>query len=342
MIKLKKNTILGLSPFIIAELGINHQGSLKLAKKMSLLAIRNGANAIKNQTHILDKEMIDEAKKIKPANADKSIYSVIKSNYLKFEDEVKLKKFVEKNGAVYLSTPFSLEAAKKLNKIKVKIFKIGSGECNNIPLIEEICKFKKPIILSTGMNKIDNIKNSVKILEKYKINYALMHCVSEYPAKYSNLKLDYIKKLKKKFPKAVVGYSDHSIGIVPCLSAISKGAQIIEKHFTDTKKRYGPDIICSMDPEELNLLSKSSKIIHQSNGENRFITKMEKRTAKFAFASVVSIKKIKKNELLSKKNIWVKRPGTGDFLAAKFNFLIGKKAKNEIKEGTFIKKKDVK
>ena len=343
MIKLKKRIINNKSlPFIIAELGINHQGSFKIAKKMAYLAIKNGADAIKNQTHLLDDEMINDAKKIKPENANKSIYNVIKSNYLKFEDEIKLKKFVESKGAIYLSTPFSLEAAKKLNSIKVKIFKIGSGECNNYPLIEEICKFRKPIIMSTGMNDLNSLKKSVKILEKYRINYALMHCVSEYPANYNHLKLDYIKKLKRNFPKALIGYSDHSKGIIPCFSAISKGAKIIEKHFTDTKKRNGPDIICSMDPKELNHLVQGSKIIYNSNGEDRFITNLEKKTAKFAFASVVSIKNIKKYEKLSKNNIWVKRPGTGDFLAEKYKYLIGKKVTNNIKSGQFIKKKDIK
>ncbi len=343
MIKIKNKIINDESePFIIAELGINHQGSLKIAKRMALLAIKNGASAIKNQTHLVDEEMADEAKNVIPSNAKKSIYNVVKSNCLKFKDEIKLKNFVEKKGAVYLSTPFSLEAARKLNRINLKVFKIGSGECNNYPLIEEICKFKKPIIMSTGMNDLKAVRKSVKIFEKYKIKYALMHCVSEYPADYKHLKLDYIQKLKKEFPRAIVGYSDHSIGIIPCLSAIAKGAKIIEKHFTDTNKRQGPDIVCSMDPVELKDLTNSAKIIHYSNGKKRFITKLEKKTALFAFASVVCTKDIKKNELISKKNIWVKRPGTGDYLADKFKYLIGKRARRNIIAGKLIKKLDIK
>ena len=155
--KLKiRNKIIGHNhkPFIISELGINHSGSLKAAKKMVDLSLANGADAIKNQTHLLDNEMISEAKKIKPANANESIYSVIKNNYLKFDDEVKLKQYVEKKRGIYMSTPFSLEAAIRLNEIGVSLFKIGSGECNNYPLIEKISKFKKPIILSTGMNDL--------------------------------------------------------------------------------------------------------------------------------------------------------------------------------------------
>ena len=328
-------------PFIICELGINHGGSLKLAKKMVDLAIKSGADAIKNQSHILDEEMIPEAKKIIPTNAKSSIYDVIKKNLMTFENEKKLKKYVEKKKRIYLSTPFSLEAARQLNNIKVKAFKIGSGECNNTPLIKEITKFKKPIILSTGMNDIKSIKKSVNILKKSKAQFALLHCISEYPADTKRLNLDFINVLKKTFPNVVIGYSDHSLGIIPSISAISKGALIIEKHFTDTKKRSGPDIVCSMDPQELRLLKKASMEIFYSNGKNKKISKIEKKTAKFAFSSVVSIKDIYPGEMLSKKNIWVKRPGTGHFKASSYYKLLGKKAKKLILKNNFIKKNDI-
>ena len=328
-------------PLIVCELGINHGGSLSVAKKMVDLAHINGADAIKNQTHIVDAEMIDVAKKVIPSNANKSIYRVIKENCMSFDNEIKLKKYVESKKMIYLSTPFSKEAALKLNELGIKAFKIGSGECNNLPLIEIISKFKKPIILSTGLNDLKSIKESVKIIEKNKINYALLHCISEYPANYKNLKLDYIYTLKKNFPKAIVGYSDHSIGITPCISALAKGACIIEKHFTDSKQRRGPDIICSMDSKELFFLKKSAEIVYFSNGSNKKISKIEKKTANFAFASVVSIKNINKGEKLSKKNIWVKRPGLGDFLAVDFKKLLGKKTKKFIIKNNFIKKNEI-
>jgi len=328
-------------PFIICELGINHGGSLKVAKKMVDLAKKAGADAIKNQLHIPKAEMIDEARKTIPTNTNKSIYQVIEENLMSIQNEKKLKLYVEKKNMVYLSTPFSLDAAKKLNKIGIKAFKVGSGEFNNIPLIKEIAKFKKPIILSTGMNDLASIKNTVKTLNKIKAKYALLHCKSEYPADYSGLKLDFISVLKKKFPNIVVGYSDHSIGIVPSISAMAKGAQILEKHFTDSKKRKGPDIVCSMDPNELSFLSKAAKIIFLSNGKNKKISAVEKITAKFAFSSVVSIKNIEKGEMLNLSNIWVKRPGTGYFLANKLMYLLGKKAKNKILSNCFIKKNDI-
>jgi N-acetylneuraminate synthase len=260
---------------------------------------------------------------------------------MSLNDEKKLKLYVEKKNLIYLSTPFSLQAAKKLNEIGVKVFKIGSGEFNNLPLISEIIKFKKPLILSTGMNNLNSIKSTVKLLDKKKVKYALLHCKSEYPADLKNLKLDFISILEKKFKKAIIGYSDHTIGVIPSISAMAKGASIIEKHFTDTKYRKGPDIICSMDPKELSILSNASKEIFLSNGKNKKISKIEKITAKFAFSSVVSIKKIREGQKFNLKNIWVKRPGTGDFLANKLNFLIGKKAKKNISNNQFIKKEHV-
>ena len=212
----------GFKPFIICELGINHFGSIKIAKKMVDLAFKNGADAIKNQSHILDEEMIPEAKKIKPSNANTSIYNVIKKNLMKFDDEKKLKSYVEKKGMIYLSTPFSLKAANKLNKLGIKAFKIGSGEFNNIPLIKKIAKFKKPIILSTGMNDIKSIERTTKLLKKLNSKFALLHCKSEYPADIKNLKLDFINVLINKYPNVSIGYSDHSSSIIPCISALAK------------------------------------------------------------------------------------------------------------------------
>ena len=168
-----------------------------------------------------------------------------------------------------------------------------------------------------------------------------MHCISEYPADIKKLNLDFINVLKKKFPNIVVGYSDHAKGVIPAISAISKGALIIEKHFTDTKKRLGPDIICSMDPKDLKLLKKFADQIFYSNGNKRIISSIEKVTARFAFSSVVSIKDIIPGEKFSEKNIWVKRPGTGHFKASQYDKILGKKAKRFISKDNFIKKNDV-
>ena len=324
-------------PFIVSEIGINHCGSLKLAKQIVDKIYDAGGRIVKSQFHILDEEMSDEAKKIKPSNANISIYKVIQNNKLSIEDEIKLKKYIEKKKMLYICTPFSLKAAYILNKLKVKVFKIGSGEFNNLPLINEICKFKVPMILSTGMNDLKSIKKTVDFLKKRNADFALLHCISEYPAEYKRLKLGFINVLKKKFPDKIIGYSDHSKSIVPCISAISKGAEIIEKHFTFSKKMAGPDISCSMDSHELKKLVEYSKIIIASLGSEKKISKIEKITSKFAFSSVVATKSIKKNEKLTKNNIWVKRPGTGHFKAEDYFKILGKTSKENIKKGSQLK-----
>ena len=330
-------------PLIIAEIGINHNGSLDAAIAIAESAIKSGAEVIKHQTHVVEDEMIDVAKKIKPGNSNKSIYEIISKCALKESDEKKLMNHVKKLKSIFISTPFSREAANRLNRFNVPAFKIGSGECNNYPLIEHVAKFKKPIILSTGMNSINTIKPAVRILRKNKIKFALMHCTNIYPTPPELVRLECIKQLKKTFPDAVVGLSDHTISNFTSYGAVALGAKIIERHFVDSDKRKGPDIPCSMTPVELKQLIDGSKIIFKSTLLNKKIAlKKEKKTMNFAFSSVVSIKDILPGEKLSKSNIWVKRPGIGDFLAKDYKKLLGKKVSKKIISGEFIKKKYLK
>ena len=330
-------------PLIIAEIGINHNGSLDAAIAIAESAIKSGAEVIKHQTHVVEDEMIDIAKKIKPGNSNKSIYKIISKCALKESDEKKLMNHVKKLKSIFISTPFSREAANRLNRFNIPAFKIGSGECNNYPFIEHVAKFKKPIILSTGMNSINTIKPAVKILRKNKIKFALMHCTNIYPTPPELVRLECIKQLKKAFPDAVVGLSDHTISNFTSYGAIALGAKIIERHFVDDNSRKGPDILCSMTPLELKQLIAGSKVIFKSTLLNKKIAlKKEKKTMNFAFSSVVSINDIQPGEKLSKSNIWVKRPGIGDFLAKDYNKLIGKKVIKKIISGEFIKKKYLK
>ena len=222
-------------PLVIVELGINHNGSLKKAKQLVDQAKRYGAEIIKHQTHIPEDEMSIEAKKIIPSHTKEDIFKIIKKNSLSEEDEFKLMQYVKIKKMIFISTPFSRAAVDRLIKFKVPAFKIGSGECNNYPLIEYIAKHRKPIILSTGMNTIESIKPSVKIFEKYKVPYALLHCTNIYPTPTKLIRLQAILKLKKSFPNAILGLSDHSKTIFPCLGAIALGASIVEKHFVDKK-----------------------------------------------------------------------------------------------------------
>ena len=317
-------------PLVIAEIGINHEGSLKTAFEMVDAAYESGAEIIKHQTHVVEDEMSKEAKKVIPGNTDVSIYDVMERCSLAEEDEVKLKNYVESKGMIFLSTPFSRAAADRLERMNVQAYKIGSGECNNYPLIEHIAQFGKPMIVSTGMNDIESIKKTVEILERNNIQYALLHCTNLYPTPPALVRLGGMEKLKEAFPSAVIGLSDHTINNNACLAAIALGASIVERHFTDSKNRPGPDIVCSMDKKELKELIDGGNEIYQMRGGSKEPAEEEQVTIDFAFATVVTINPIKKGEVLTKENIWVKRPGTGEIKAEKYNEILGKKIKHDI------------
>ena len=328
-------------PVVIAEIGINHEGSLETAIKIADAAINSGAEIIKHQTHIIEDEMSDEAKLVIPSHTKDSIYDIMKRCALSVDDEQKLMDHIQKRGAIFLSTPFSRAAIDRLVKFDVPAFKIGSGECNNYPLIKYLSKFNKPVILSTGMNSIETIKPSVEILRSAKIPFALLHCTNVYPTPPELVRLGAIKTLKDAFPDAVMGLSDHTISNYTCLGAVALGASILERHFTDSMDRPGPDIACSMDPNALTDLINGSKVLFSARGGEKIPVKAEDPTIAFAFASVVAIKNINKGETLTEDNIWLKRPGGGDFTAKDYDYLIGKKVLNDISNGFRIKKENI-
>lgn len=327
-----QNRKIGLNhpPLVIVEIGINHEGSLKTAFEMVDAAWKSGAEIIKHQTHIVEDEMSKEAKKVIPGNASVSIYEIMERCALNEEDEIKLKNYIESKGMIFISTPFSRAAADRLEKMGVSAYKIGSGECNNYPLIEHIASFKKPMIVSTGMNDILSIKKTVEILEKYKVQYALLHTTNLYPTPVHLVRLGAMQELQKEFPNAIIGLSDHTTSNRACFAATALGACILERHFTDRMDRPGPDIINSMDPIALKELIIGSNEIALMRGGKKEATKEEQITIDFAFATVVSIKTIKKGEKFTKENIWVKRPGTGSIKAEYFNQLLGKIANRDI------------
>ena len=319
-------------PFVIAEIGINHNGDFEKAKKMIQDAHANGAECIKFQSHIVDDEMIRND--VVPGNTNEAIWDIVERCSFTEEQEAELKKITENLGMVYLSTPFSRAAADRLEKIGVCAYKIGSGECNNIPLLKHIASFGKPIILSTGMNNLTSISESVSVLENAKVEYALMHVTSIYPTPYEKVRLGALLELKEHFPNAVIGLSDHSIGNYTCFAAISLGASILEKHFTSDKNWPGPDIPISITPEELKDLIGGSKAIFDSLNGKKSILDGEKETAKFAYASIVTISDIEKGEHFSTDNIWVKRPGTGKIRAEFFDDMLNKKSSKSIKKNS--------
>ena len=317
-------------PLVIVEIGINHEGSIKTAFKMVDAAHKSGAEIIKHQTHVVEDEMSGEARKVIPGNADVSIYDIMESCALNEKDEIKLKKYVESKGMIFISTPFSRAAADRLERMGVSVYKIGSGECNNYPLIEHIASFGKPMIVSTGMNDIASIRKMVNILEKYNIQYALLHTTNLYPTPSHLVRFGAMQELQKEFPHAVIGLSDHTTSNLACFGAVALGASILERHFTDSMDRNGPDIVNSMDPEALKELIIGSIELAKMRGGKKEAAKEEQVTIDFAFATVVTIKPIKKGELFTKENIWVKRPGTGQIKAEEYDALLGKVAKKNI------------
>ncbi len=323
-------------PFVVAEIGINHEGSLKKARAMIKDAFKSGAECVKFQTHVIDDEMVPTAKKVIPGNAKESIWDIMSRCAFSQQNDILLKRYVESLGMIYLSTPFSRAAADRLEEMEVKAYKIGSGECNNYPLVEHIAAFRKPVILSTGMNDLKSIKKSVAIFRKYKTPYALLHCTSIYPTPYEKVRLGALNQLKKEFPDAVVGLSDHSIGNYTCFGAIPFGASILEKHFTSNKKWPGPDVPISIDPKELEKLIIGSRAIFTALGGQKKILKEEQPTIDFAYACVVAIKNIEKGEKFTKNNIWVKRPGNGEIKANDYKKVLGKFSKNNIKKDSQI------
>lgn len=322
-------------PFVIPEIGINHNGDIAKAKQMVRDAKNAGAECAKFQCHVIDDEMIPN--EVVPSNAKESIWKIMSKAALSENEERELKDYVEELGLLYLSTPFSRAAADRLENFGVKAYKIGSGECNNYPLIDHIASFGKPIILSTGMNNVESIAKAVALMERRKVEYALLHCTSMYPTPYEKVRLGALEDLSKHFPNAVLGLSDHSLGNYTCFGAIPLGARILEKHFTSSLDWDGPDVPISITPDGLRDLIVGSEAIFQSLGGNKTILAEEKPTIDFAYACVVTITPVKKGEIFSSKNIWVKRPGTGEILAESFESLLGKVANEDLPMNTQLR-----
>jgi len=327
------------TPFIIAEIGINHEGDFNKAIMMIDDAYKAGCECVKFQCHIIEDEMIPTD--IIPENANESIWDIMARCALTEDEEIKLKQYVESKNMIFLSTPFSRAAANRLQEMGVKAFKIGSGECNNYPLIEHIASFNKPIILSTGMNDINSIRPAVEIIRDANIEFALLHCTSMYPTPYSFVRLRALNELQIEFPDAILGLSDHSIGNYTSFAAVALGANIIEKHFVSDKNWVGPDVPISITPIELEDLIKGSNAIFKSIGGEKIVLKEEGPTIDFAYSSVVSISNIRAGEKFSNKNIWVKRPGTGEILATDFQKVLGKKSRLDIQKNVQIKWSDI-
>lgn len=328
-------------PLVIAEIGINHGGNLNVAKNMVSLAAKAGAECVKHQTHFVEDEMTEEAKSIFPPNADVSIWEVMERCALSAEDEIALKAHAESLGLIYLSTPFSRKAADFLAEIDVPAFKIGSGEADNLPLIRHIARFGKPVIMSTGMQSIESIARSVQILRECNVPFALLECTNLYPSPPEIVSLAGVTELSKAFPDAVVGFSDHSIGPDIALASVALGACILERHFTDSRYRVGPDISCSMDPVELRYLIDRSREIHIAARNPKGRSAPEEAVYRFARGSIVADRDLCAGDVIDDCAIWARRPGSGEIPADQFDTLIGRKVNRDLKRNTQLRWSDL-
>ncbi len=328
-------------PLVVAEIGINHGGSLKVALEMVDAAARAGVEVVKHQTHIIEDEMSLAAKKVIPGNATQSIYDIMATCALSEADERALKKHVESKGMVFLSTPFSRAAADRLHNMDVVAYKIGSGECNNYPLLKHVAAFGRPIILSTGMNTIPSVAKAVAIFEAAGVPYVLLHTTNIYPTPPHLVRLGAMVELAKAFPNALVGLSDHTTNNLACLGAVALGACVLERHFTDHMDRVGPDIICSMDTETCRALIADSRTLHLELGGTKGPAKEEQVTMDFAFATVVTIAPVKAGARFTKDNVWVKRPGTGELKAERYEEVLGRRAAQDLASDTHLTSADV-
>lgn len=339
-----RNRIIGENqpPFIIAEACINHQGDISIAEKMVYMAHTMGAECIKFQIHVLENEMLRNAPQ--SDNFDEPLWDTLEKTNLSVAEHIRLKKLCEKLGILYLCTPFSRKGADILDsEIRVDLYKTGSGELTNLPLIEHIARKRKPMIVSTGMCLIEEIKKTVELIKKTGTPFILTHCVSAYPTPYERVNLGLIPRYRKMFG-VPIGLSDHSKGIYTALGAVALGACVVEKHFTLDKTQKGPDHASSIEPGELGELVKGAGAIYMALGSERKIFPEEEQIISWARESVVSELDIPKGTLITNGMVWVKRPapGSGAIAASDLNKIIGKIAKRHIPKGVQVRWSDLK
>ena len=299
-------------PYIIAEIGINHNGNLRLAKKMILSAKKSGASCVKFQSFVADKLISKYAPK---ANYQKkykqSQLELIKSCEFKTESLRKLKNFAKKNNIEFLSTPFEIKSLRELVKIGVPAIKISSDNINNIPFLIEVSRTKLPVLLSTGMANLNEVGRAVRIFKKTNSPLIVLQCTSNYPSSIENSNLEVLKVFKKKF-KCLVGLSDHTQSFLPSIIATALGAVVIEKHFTLSRKLRGIDQQASLEPNELrDLIIKCKETKMTLGSPKKLPTSEELNTIKVARRSLVVSKNLKKGIKIKKNMFEIKRPGTG-------------------------------
>ncbi len=327
---------------IIAEIGVNHNGKIKVAKKLIDKAKEAGVDYVKFQSFVSNEVVTDYSelagyqKKKKLKNV--SQLDLLKKYELSFKNQEILFLYCKKKKIKFISTPFDTVSVKFL-KNKINLFKVSSTDLGNLPLLNQIGRLKKKVLLSTGMSNLSEITKSIYELVKAgtnKKNITVLHCTSSYPSNFSELNLKSIHYLRDKL-RLPIGFSDHSQGIEASLAAVALGATVIEKHFTLKKNMLGPDHSSSLDPLELKSLVVGIRKIEKSIGKYRKkITKNEIQNKKKLKKSIVALKKIVKGDVFNERNLTTKRPGNG-ISPIKWYKILGKKAKK-----TFFKDEQIK
>lgn len=326
--------------FIIAEAGDNHNGDFDTAIKLVDAAVDAGADCVKFQTFITENVISKFAEKAdyqkENTGSNESQFDMVKKLELSFEQFRAIKQYCEKRGILFLSTPFDLDSISFLEEINIPFWKIPSGEITNLPYLEKIARTGKKIILSTGMSTMDEIKNAIEILKKNGSGeITLLHCNTEYPTPFEDVNLLAMKTLQETF-QVNVGYSDHTQGIEIPIAAVAMGATVIEKHFTLDKNMEGPDHKASLEPNELKQMVVSIRNIEQAVGNGiKQPSPSEKKNIDIARKSIVAKCDIKKGEVLSEDNLYIKRPGNG-ISPMRWYDIIGTKAVRDFKEDELI------
>jgi len=346
--------------FIIAEAGVNHNGDLALACKLVDAAVEAGVDAVKFQTfkteNVVSKNTEKAEYQKKTTDTGESQLEMLKKLELPFEDFKKIKKYCDKKGIVFLSTPFDYESVDFLESL-VPLYKIGSGEITNLPFLEYIAEKGKPIILSTGMSTLGEVEEAITTIINVNPSFfdtshlspltshasplTLLHCISNYPAEYEDVNLKAMLTLKEAF-KLPVGYSDHTLGIEVAVAAVALGAKIIEKHFTLDRNLPGPDHKASLEPDELNAMVKAIRNVEKSLGDGiKRPAQSELQVMKVVRRSLVAKKDIRAGETVKESDMLVKRPATG--IPPKFKeIVIGMKPTRSIKKDELFNWEDFK
>jgi sialic acid synthase SpsE len=323
--------------FVIAEAGINHNGDPTIAAELVEAAAAAGADAIKFQTHFPEHEMLKGG--ATAAYVGESLFDLLTRTALSKEAHVQMRELALRKGIVFLSTPFSREAADFLESIGVPAYKTGSGELTNIPLQRHIARKGKPMIVSTGMSTPEEIDATVGALREEHAQFALMHCTSTYPTPYEHVQLGCVAGLQAKYG-VPVGFSDHTLGTAVSVAAVASGANLFEKHFTASRSLPGPDQQGSMEPKELAALVKDIRAIEKSLGATKKIQPGEQDVRNMALHSVVTIRDVAAGATIGSDDVWVKRPGTG-IPARQLGDVIGKTAKRAMTRDSLVRWEDL-